>query len=480
MKQKLVTLALGCLFAMALQAQEKWDLQKCVDYALANNISVKQSDIQARLQALQLKQANMNLYPTVNGGLNNGFQFGRSIDPTSNSFTTQTLYNAGLGIQANFDVYNWGRKRKTIEALQFDQAAAGLQIDKVKNDIALNVALFYLNTLLAKEGVRLAQLSIKQNTDQLYNTRKRVEAGALPELNAAQIEAQISLDSSSLVDAENSERNALLSLKALMNLDLATNFDIGVPNLSSIPVDKLADLNPEALYALALNTQPQQKINTERLKSAEKNVELARTAVMPSISLSAAVNSNFIGNAFPQPVGSPITVQTPKIGTVAVGGINYDVLSVQNFTTYAKFEKPGVFEQLDQNFRQSISMNISVPIFNAQQGKIGIERAKLGVLNQQTQAEADNLRLKQDIYTAYNQAVGAFAKVQAATKSLETNERAYNYATKRFELGLMNTMDYILVNNNVNRARIDLARSQFDYVFRMKILEFYKGNGIRL
>ncbi len=480
MKKVLFLVSICLAYAhTSLLAQEKWDLQKCVDFALTNNITVKQTDLQAKLQALNLRQAEKNILPTVNANLSSGFQLGRSIDPTTNSFTNQELFSTGLSLQSSIDIYNWGRKKKTIEGLKMDQQAALMQIEKLKNDISLNVALFYLNALLAKEGIKTAEVAIEQTKNQLLNTRKRVDAGALPEFNAAQLEAQLSQDSSFLVDATNNERNALLSLKVVLNIDLASNFDILAPNVDAIPIENLTDLQPEAIYHLAMSTQPQQKINALRLKSAEKSIEIATTSLYPTISGSIGLQSNFIGNPFAQPVGTP-SVITPTIGTVNISGVPYNVISNQSYSVYNQFKKPNAFSQLDQNFRQSIGINVNIPIFNAQSAKIGIDRARMNVQVQNLQAEADNQKLKQDIYQAYNSAFGAFQKLQAAQKQVETNKLAFRYAQQRADVGLLNTLDFLTTSNNLNRSNIDLLRARFDYVFKMKVLEFYKGQGIKL
>ncbi|HVG13790.1 MAG TPA: TolC family protein, partial [Chitinophagaceae bacterium] len=222
------------LWGRASHSQERWDLKRAVDFALANNISVKQQDIQANIQRLTFDQSRLSQFPSLNFGNSVGLSTGRSIDRTTNQFTTQSIFYTGFSLQTNVDVFNFGSKKNTIEANRYAAEAGLASVEKIKNDIALNVAGAYLQALLSKQQVDITKVQIGQTAAQLENTRKLVKAGSIPELNAAQIEAQLALDSSNYITAVGSETQALLNLKALLNLDAATVFDIQTPPVATI------------------------------------------------------------------------------------------------------------------------------------------------------------------------------------------------------------------------------------------------------
>jgi outer membrane protein len=462
-----------------VNASDKWDLKRCVDYAVNKNINVRQTDIQRKLAEIQLRQSEMSRWPDLNFGLNGGYQFGRSIDPTTNNFTTQNLFGGGTSLTSNALLFNWFGLKNTIAADALESKAAAAQVDKVRNDISLAVANAYLQALLNREAINIATVQVKQSEAQLRNTQKQVLAGSLPELNAAQLEAQLARDSSTLVTTENSYLLSLLQLKALLNLDAGAPFDIVAPPIESIPVEPISELQPESVYALAIQNQPLQKVNSIRKEALEKRLAATRAQLYPSISASGSVQSNFLGSPPLTPEGNPIPV-VPVIGKVTVGTTSYDVFSARPINTYSSFSKPGFFQQIGDNFRQSLGIGISVPIFNNGAARANVERAKLNMANNDLIIERDNMQLKQDIYNAYTGASGALQKYNAALRSEETAKKAYEYASKRYDIGLAQTIDLITAQNNYFRARYDMVTAQTEYVFRLKVLEFYRGQGIKL
>jgi outer membrane protein len=460
-----------------LFAQDKWDLRRAVNYALTNNISVKQQDVQARLERLTYNQSKLSRYPTLNFGNSMGLNTGRSIDRTTNQFTTQSIFYTGFSLQTNVDIFNFWTKKNTIEANRYASEAALASIEKIKNDIALNVAGGYLQTLLSKQQIEISRVQVEQTRAQLNNTRKLVQAGSVPELNAAQLEAQLAQDSANLITAVTSETQSLLYLKALLSLDAGVAFDIDAPPIETIPLEPLSDLQPEAVYALALKNLPQQRVNELRLQSAIKNVAAARGAMYPSVSLSASIQTNY-SNAKNNSefLGSSINGFNP-IGIVKN---STDTVFAPNIVPRYRFYAAPFGTQFTDNFSNGIGLNISVPIFNGASARTGWQRAKLNVQTYELQKQQDNLTLKQDIYTAYTDAISSLQKFNAAGKTVDATQKAFDFAQKRYDVGLLNTIDLITTQNNLFSAKLQRLLSQFDYVFKMKVLEFYKGQGLKL
>lgn len=462
-----------------VQAQEKWDLQKCVNYALQNNISVKQADLQARFAALDYKQARLNIYPNIGFSTNLGVNSGRNQNPANFDLVTETFLSHGYSLQAGVDLFNWFSKRNTVKARDLSLQATIAGIEKAQNDVALNVATAYLQILLSMEQVNIARVQLAQTTQQLENTRLQVDAGKLPELNATQLEAQLATDSSAVITARASVTQTILQMKALLNLDAAAAFDVLAPPVETIPVESLADLQPENVFSSALIHLPQQKVNKLNLQAAQKNVLAAKGAMYPTLSMFGSLGSRFINTG--QELLS--TTQTPvtSIGKVTVNGTEYSVApNAPLFNTSFNYAKQPYFSQINQNFQQSVGLSLSVPIFNNGTLRNNWQRSKLNVKQVELQMEQDAQTIKQDIYTAHNDAVAALEKYNANQKSVAASEKAYDFAKKRYDMGLLSTYDLLNTQNALATAKYNLLYAQYDYVFKIKLLEFYKGQGLKL
>ena len=458
-------------------AQDSWSLKRAVEYALANNISVKQADIQARIADLNLKQSKLMQVPTANISGNAGVNAGRSIDPTTNLFTNTQLFSTGFSLTSAVTIFNFFSVRNNIEGNKLDNEAARANIDKIRNDIALNVATAYLMVLVSEEQENIAKLAVQLTLQNFDNTKKRVENGVLPELNLAELEAQLALDSSNLITASNTVKQNILQLKAILNVDAGERFVVETPPVSKIPVLSLEELQPEYVYAEAVKNLPQQKVNDLRIKAAEKYLTSARGQMYPTFSLFAGLGTNYANNKIPNVLRVPTGTLDTTGAKANVNGTLYDVVT-PGFKNIVTTSTTPFGTQLSDNFRQNIGIQVNIPLFNSGQARTNWEKSKLNVNSLQLQKDLDLIILKQDIYTAYNDASTAIQKYHAGIKGVQTAEKAYTFAQKRYDVGLLPTIDLLTNQNNLNRARVQLAQAEVDYVFRLKLLEFYKGKGI--
>jgi outer membrane protein len=481
------TLLLSILFIHIANAQEKWGLRKCVEYAWQNNITVKQQEVQARIVALSEKQARNTIYPNANFQTNLGLQFGRSVDPTTNQFTTTQLLFQQYNLNADVMIFNWHRVKNSIVAAQFDLKAAQANVEKTRNDIALSVATSFLQALLNKEQIGVAQIQFEQTKSQLKATRKRVNAGNLPELNATELEAQLARDSTSIINAKATANISLLQLKALLNLDAAAPFELDVPPVEKIPVESIADLQPDYVFQLAMQNQPAQKVNQLRLKSSQTNIKVAKAGLYPTISAFAGLGSNF-SSSFKKVTGYTsidYMPANPLFGAVSIAGTDYYIKQpIVNYTQASKSFGElwnGYGSQLNNNFRQNFGIAVSIPIFsNGASANTAYERAKLNVKSAELTIQQADQQLKQDIYLAYTNAVSAYERYNATLVTLAASQKTYDFAKKRNDVGLLGTFELITNQNNLNKAMTDKLLAQYEYVFRMKVLEFYKGQGLKL
>lgn len=467
-----------CLLTIRLfsSGQEKWDLPKCVDYALKNNITVRQADLQQKFALLDLKQSKWNELPNANFSASTGYSAGRNQDPTNFSLITTGYLFSNYSLQASLDLFNWFSKQHNIAVRDLNVKATQAGFEKAKNDIALNVALAYLQILLTKEQVNLARIQLNTTSTQLESVTKQVKAGSLPELNQVQLEAQFATDSSNLVTAQSSVNQYLLQMQILLNLDPATPFDVESPPVDMIPVENISDLNPEYVFSLAKTNMPQQQVDVFNLQAAQRSVKAARAQMYPTFSMFGSLGTAF--NSKAEQVIS-ITPINPAIGTVTVNSTTYNVFPVQPIQQ-TNFGKMAYFEQVNQNFRQSIGIGVSIPILNGGSLRAGWLRSKLTLSQVELNKEQNSQTLKQDIYKAYIDATAALEKFSANKKAVEASQKAYDFAKKRFDLGLLSTYDLLNTQNTLLQAKTNLLYAQYDYVFKIKLLEFYKGQGIKL
>jgi outer membrane protein len=461
-------------------AQEKWTLQRCVAYALENNISVKQADIQARVSAVQLKQSRAGQYPNAGLSTNAGYNFGRSVNPATNAFENQSISFAGFQLQSGVTLFNWFSQRYSIEAARLEQTASDAAIDKARNDVALNVAVAYLQALLGYEQTEISAVQIQQTRSQLENVQKQVTAGTLPELNAAELEAQLARDSAAYIGTRATYQQSVIQLKALLNLDMAAPFDIDKPDVTDIPVESLGELQPQLVYNEALKNLPQQRVNQFRFQAAQKNIQVARASMFPTLSAFANLGSNY-SSLFPDQQNITIspTGKFDTLGFVEVTPGN-PIPAVRPRFNAVVPNTPFGKQWFNINLSQAIGVSLSVPLFNNRQLRSAWDRAKLNAETIRLQIDQDNLTLQQDIYTAHNDAVNALQRYSASQKAAQAAEKTFRFSQRRYDVGLLQTIELITNQNNLYRARLDAVSAQYEYVFRVKLLEFYKGRGIKL
>jgi outer membrane protein len=476
----------GTLAGMQSQAQDLWDLRRCVEYALQNNISVRQADIQKKDADLVYNQSLKSRIPNADFNTNTGLQFGRSIDPTTNLFTNQQLLFQGFQFNTSVTIFNWNQVNHRIAASRLETQASAADVEKTKNDLALSVATAYLTALLSKVQIDIVNVQLKQSQNQLGDTRKRVSAGSLPELNAVDLEAQVARDSSTVIGAEAQYALNLIALKTLLNIDASQPFAIAVPPVELIPVEPIADLEPGFVYGMAVKNFPQQKANELRRQSLERAIKQVKAGLYPSLFAFGGLASNFansnikttgaefIGYRDPSPLNGVVNVDGTLIPVQAP-----DVKIIQKNIGLAEMWS-GWGSQISNNFRQNVGLGINVPIFSGYQARTNYMRSKLNLKDANLIIEQANLNLKRDIYNAYTNAVSSLQKFNASKSTETAAQRSFDFATRRYELGMLSTLELITSQTNLTRAKIDVANAQFDYVFRMKVLEFYKGQGIRL
>jgi outer membrane protein len=446
-------LALCLLFAavVSVKAQDTWSLQRSVDYALANNISIKQQDVQKRFAELTFKQSKLAQIPTLNLGFGSTYSSGRNIDPSTNGYITTNYTSTTGGLNAGATLFNWFYQQNLIASNKYQYQAQDRLLEKARNDVAFNIANAFLQILLNNEQVHISELQVKLTTSQLENTKKLVIAGSVPESNQADLESKLASDSVTLVTAQNQVIVSTLQMKAYLNLGFEVPYVPQIPEkIGDIPLPRLDEVDPEMVYSAAMSTNPLIKADELLIKSMERSYASSKGQLYPKLTTSFNLNTNYSNSFKYLPVGST----DPK--TIPFS------------------------DQVNNNRYQAIGLSLNIPILNGWQARTNVQKAKLNITNQELTRDQDNQKLRQDIYTAHANAVAAIQKFSAASKGVTASQRAYDFATKRFDLGLMNTIDYITTQSNLFKAQIDKVSAQYDYIFKMKLLEFYRDQKITL
>lgn len=472
--KKLLTLTL-ILTALTASSQQRWDLRKCIDHAMANNITVRQAKAQAQLSVLQFEQSKMTRLPTLGGSLSGSYQHGLNENPTTGTLESANFLSGSLGVQAGYTIFNWGLRKNLIAANELNAIADQVGVERAQNDIALLVANAFLTIMLRNEQVNISRLQLNQSNAQLVNIRKLVNAGSQPELNAIQLEAQQARDTAALMQAQSLAQQAYITLKAYLNIDQSTPFEIVAPEVENIQVDNITDLQPEAVYSLALTNQPIQKITALRIQGAKKQVAAARAAMYPTVSAFAGLNTRFVN------AKQPIVVTLPADSTGAyinVSGTKYNVMAPSR--AIAGYVGVPLTRQLNTNFGQSIGLSINFPIFNQYTSRTQWLRSKVAVVQNELNDEQEKINLKTNIYNAYQNAFASLQKYNASLRTVEASQKAFDFSQKRYDIGLLGTLDFIITQGNLFRARVEALSNHYDYVFQMKVLEFYKGQGLKL
>ncbi len=484
---RLLLLTVFCLHAGSLQAQKhaedsmtsaerSWSLQHCIEYAMDNNLQIAESVINERMARLVWQQQVNNRMPSLNADASVGESYGRSIDPTSNQFVSKGFGYNSLGVSTQTLLFGWFQKKYQSAQSRLDYEASQASYNQLKDDIALNIATGFLRVLLAREQVKVSEAKLKLSNEQFQQTETFAKAGKVPELNVAQMLSQVSSDSAVWVSAMSDERISVLQLRALMNIDFETPFNIQAPDIDIAQLSALSALpNAEAIFETATQNQYRMKYNALKLESAKRGLAFTRSLQYPQLSLVANLGTSF-SSANQTIVGQTYTGET-VVGSIKIGSTDYPITQPNyHFDTQTK----PLDLQYRDNLRANIGIAVSVPILNGLTAHNNIEKAKLGLLSQQITLDSDKLKLKQDIYKAYEEARASAQKYIAAKRSEEAAQRAMDFAGKRYNIGMISTFEYTSTLNTLFNASSSVLSAKYDLIFKLKVLDYYMGNPIKL
>ncbi len=480
MMKKIILMSI-CLMSMhAGISQDKkiWTLKECIDYALQNNLNVKRSLLTVENSQIGLTQSKLQMLPSLNGGSTFGYNWGRSIDPTTNLFSTQRINSFNLNASSSVILFNGFRLLNTYRQSDLDNAASKEDFAKAKNDVILSVITFYTNVIFNKELFSNAESQLATTTQQLERTRKLAEAGSVPRGNVLDLEAQQATNELNLINRENALNLSLLQLKQALQFSASTPMEIEVPQLD-IGTELLLTETSEQIYDAARQTLPEVKSAQLKLQSSTLALKATRGSLYPRLSLNGNLFSNYSSAAdrqrFIRDGGTPTTV-SQQIGYLQ--GTNTPVISDVQVPSGQVVENYPLQNQITDNISRALSLSLQIPIFNGYQVRSNVQRSM--VTNQQAAINLQDTEntLRRLVETAYNDALAASKTYQSATKQVSARDEAFRMSKQRFDNGAVNFVDYQVSENALFQAKSDLVRAKYDFIFKKKVLDFYQGKPI--
>jgi outer membrane protein len=459
---------------VTLTAQnKKWTLQECVAYAIENNISVKQSELDIENSDIAKSGAIGNFLPSINGSASNSWNTGLTQDVTTGILRNITSRSSSYSVSAGVTVFSGLRNHRELQKAKMQQLSSQYNSSKIKDDIALFVANNYLQVLLSKANLEVALEQNKVTKDQISRTKELVDSGLLPEGDLLEINAVSAQEQQAIVNSESNVRISLVSLAQLLLIKDYGNFDIADQEFSVI-LSEVAEKNVDEVINSAKENRYEVKIAEQNMNIANKDLEISRSIYWPT--LNAYFNYNTRENDIPQ-ISSVLNPDNPTLTTQIgyVGSTGEVVLSEVPNTSLIQTPAKAFTDQLSDNDGVSYGLNLSLPIFNGFSTRNNVKRNIVNVKRNEYQLEQAKLDLESSVYQAYVDADGAKKSYDAALASFKSQELAYEYAKTRFDVGLTNSFEFSQSKLRYSTANIEANRTKFDYIFKLKVLELYFG-----
>jgi len=470
-----IVLIFSILFSFQSSGQQKkWSLEECISYAIKNNIQVKQQELNAEFNQNTLFQSRINALPTLNGAASHSYSFGRALDESTYRFTKDTtIQSNNFYISSSFTLFNGLQTQNTIRQNKYNLLVAQKDVEKIKNDISLSISLAYLQILLNKELLEVSKNQLDITKQQIKRTSQLVEAGSLARGSLLEIQAQAASEELSVVNAENYLDISYLNLTQLLELETVSDFTILVPELP-VPGEDFLIEQVNLIYNDAENVLPQIKSAEYSLKSSEIGLDIARGSRSPRISLQGTYSTRYSN------IRQRLSISDEEF-TFPIGFVDATGQSVVSFPQ--RITQMGNYpfrDQFKDNLTYGLALNLSIPIFNGWQTNTAISNSKLTVLNSRYQLQYTKNLLYKEIQQSYADAVAALKKYRATEKAVSFMEESFRYTEQKFNVGLVNSVDYNTSKNQLTRTQSDLLQAKYEFIFKTKVLEFYRGNPLTL
>lgn len=469
----ILSLFLFLCLSISIQAQEQskeWTLQECLQYALDNNISIEQSELDLKAAEIDKSDALGNYLPTLNGQASNTWNTGLTQNITTGVLQQQTTRNLSMNVTAGVTVFNGLRNLREWQRAKLSRLASKYSLEQMKDNIILNVANAYLNILVNKEQARVLQEQNQVTKKQLNRTQELIDAGSKPRGDLLEIKATDANEQQQIITAKNNKKIALINLAQILQIDDYENFRIAETTYD-VPLNTIMSKSPNEIIAQAKENRYEIKIAQKNVDLAEKDVQIAKSGFYPS--LDAFINYNTRESGAGRILQGGIDPDEPSqvIGQVESSG---EPVIAPNFALREGSPR-SFFDQLSRNDGVSYGLRINIPILNGFSTRNSVRRREIDVERNENALKQAKLDLESNVYQAYVDAQGAAKAYQAAQVSVQSQQSAYNYSQDRYDVGMINAFDFSQSKFRLANAKSQLVNAKYDYIFKLKVLELYFG-----
>ncbi|MDP3452806.1 MAG: TolC family protein [Bacteroidales bacterium] len=421
-----------------LSGQKRWSLEDCIRYAWENNLRIKQQELAIEQSENNLAQAKLNFIPTLNASVSHSMNWGRSVNVQDLQIIENKLsQSTSASARAAIGLFEGFTKKNEIKSKAVQVEVSLLEVERLRNDISVEIARSYLQILLSGEILRTAKQSYSSVEEQLERARKLVDAGSVAYSTLLEVEAQLASERFQVVNADNQLRSALLTLRHMLDLENEASFEIEEVNVDFLITD-YKDQSIDELYRHSLSL-PQIKSAELNLDNSSLQLAIAKGRTLPSLSFSAGYGTYF-SDSRSQPF----------------------------------------FDQFNENRNPSIGFGLNIPIFNNLQIKTAVKNARLGVRSATIEVKSRQQLLYKEIQQANNDAASLYERYKASESNVEAIQESFRYVQQKFDIGILSATDYTVAKTNLFKAQSEYYQSKYQYVFQLKILDFYKGKPISL
>ena len=427
------------LMPASVLAQQQWSLRQCIDYAVEHNIQVKQQEVSRMQRELDVNTAKNSRLPDLSASASESFSFGRGLT-AQNTYSNTNTSSTSFNLSSSVPLFTGYRIPRTLEMQKLNLEAATADLEKAKNDIRMQVAQAYVQILYNLELCEVANRQIEIDSMHVHRLTEMMKNGKASGTEVAQQEASLAQSRLTATQADNDYRLSLLSLTQLLELPSPEGFTISREVNQELWNEIHTLPSPDVIYQEALIIKPEIQAEQSRLASSAKNIDIAKSAKLPSLSLSGGLGTNYYKTS----------------------GIPGD-----------KF-----FKQLNNNFSQFLGLSLNVPIFNRFETRNNIKNAQLSQYNQQLQLDNVKKNLYKEIQQAYYNAVTSEAKYQSSEQAKRSQEEAFRLMSAKYEYGKANITEFNEAKNNLMKAESDLVRAKYEYLYQNALIEFYRGKDL--
>jgi outer membrane protein len=462
---------LPLLSAAQQDSTNYFTLQQCVETAFKNNLELKQAELQAQGTKIDYKQAKNNLIPGFSSSVEHGLNQGRSIDPFSNSYLNQNINYANWGLNGGVVLFNGLSYQYAVKQQHLAYEAGNMDVQQNKDNLTINIIIAYLQVLSAED--LLVQISNQAGLSKKQVDRLAIlnNEGAVNPAQLYDLKGQLANDDISLINTRNQLEGAKLSLAQLMNLPYRSSMTLQRIEAADF-LNKYAG-TADSIYQVALNQLAQVKAATLRTKSAEMGVKALRGQLWPTFLLNAGLYTNYSNaartaallNSSDQPSGDYVLINSAKEPVYT---------SVNNYQQ----NKIGYGEQFKNNYSTNVNFSIRIPLLNNFQTRNLISKSRLNLQNASYVEQSTKIRLQQAVEQAFMNMNATYNRYQAILEQVAAFEESFRSTSARFNEGVLNSVDYLVAKNNLDRASTGLITAKYEYVFRQRILDYYQGKAL--